>query len=110
MTRTSLAATGPPPHLAYLASIWTTLGAEHRAELGAVSLHDVEEGLARARVSTQDDAITAADRHATELATAEHKRLVAPLHEKLTTLRQHSATARSDIQEQEAHVASPAAL
>ena len=82
MPRASLATTGPPPHLAYLASIWTTLGPEHRAKLGTVSLHDVEEGLARARVSTQDDAITAADCHATELATAEHKRLVASLHEK----------------------------
>ena len=106
MPRASLATTGPPPHLAYLASIWTTLGPEHRAKLETVSLHNVEEGLARARVFTQDDAIIGADRHAIELATAEHKRLVAPLHENLTTLRQHSATARSDIQEQEARVAS----
>ena len=107
--RVSLATNGLPPHLAYLTSIWTTLGPEHRVELETGSLHDVEEGLARARVSTEDNATTTADRHAAELATAEHKRLVAPLQDKLTTLRQHTATARSDIQEQEARVASPAA-
>ena len=78
-----------------------------------VSLREVEEGLTRARVSAHDTARTASDRHAIDLATVEHERLVAPLRAKLTTLHRHSATARSGLQdttrtlrEQEARVAS----
>ena len=62
-----------------------------------VSLHDVEEGLARARVSTHDIARTASDRHAIELATAEREGLAAPLRAQLTTLHRHSPTAGRSV-------------
>ena len=90
---------GPPPHLGYLAPIWASLEPAQQAKTERVSLHGVEEGLARARVSAQDIVKTASDRHAIELATAEHERLAAPLRARLITLHRHSATARSELQE-----------
>ena len=98
LPRASLAITGPPPHLGHLASIWASLEPAQQAELEKVSLHEVEKRLARARVSAQDEAITVADRHAIELATAEHDRLASPLRSQLSRLRRHSATARTELQ------------
>ena len=90
---------GPPPHLGYLASIWDSLDPTQQAAMEQVSLHDVEEGLAHARVSDDPPARTLSDQHAFDLATAEHERMTAPLRAQLTTLHRHSTTARSGLQE-----------
>ncbi|CAM9917481.1 unnamed protein product, partial [Ascophyllum nodosum] len=88
---------GPPSHLGHLAAIWDSLKPAQQAAMQRVSLHDVEEGLARARVSTHDIARTASDRHAIELATAEREGLAAPLRAQLTTLHRHSPTAGRSV-------------
>ena len=95
----STASDGPPPHLGHLAPIWDSLKPAQQAAMKRVSLHDVEEGLADARVSDDPPARTVSDQHAHDLATAEHERVAAPLCAQLTTLNRHSATARSGRQE-----------
>ena len=69
------------------------------AAVERVSLHEVEEGLAYAHVSDDPPARTASDKTALDLATAEHKRVAAPLRAQLATLDRHSATARHGLQE-----------
>ena len=64
-----------------------------------VCFHDVEQGLAHARVSADHTSSTTSDKHALDLATAEHERLLVPLREKLTTLDRHSATARAGLED-----------
>ena len=88
---------GLPPHLGHLAPIWDSLEPAQQAEMKRVSLHDVEEGLAHARVSADHIARTTSDKHALDLATA--KRLLVPQREKLTTLDRHSATARAGLED-----------
>ena len=95
---------GPPPHLGHLAPIWSTLTPAQQADVGKVSLHEVEEGLARARVSAEVVAITDPDRHAIDLGTAEHERVTAPLISKLPVLRGHRATAHTELLECQARV------
>ena len=100
----STASDGPPPHLGDLAPIWDSLKPAQQAAMKRVSLHDVEESLAQARVSDDhpaDDhpARTVSDQHALNLATAELERVAGPLRAQLTTLSPHSATARSGLQE-----------
>ena len=90
---------GPLSHLGHLAPIWDSLESAQQAAMERVSFHDVEEGLAHARVSEDNIARTIANKHALNLATAEHERLTAPLRTKLTTLNRHSATARSGLQD-----------
>ena len=95
---------GPPPHLGHLAPIWSTLTPAQQADVGKISLHEVEEGLARARVSAEVVAITDPDRHAIDLGTAEHERVTAPLISKLSVLRGHRATAHTELLECQARV------
>ncbi|CAM9895934.1 unnamed protein product, partial [Ascophyllum nodosum] len=70
-----LAIPGPPPHWA---SVWDTLIPQQRADVGRISLDEVEEGLARTRVAAETAAATDPDRHAIDLGTAEHERVAAP--------------------------------
>ena len=72
--------------------------------MGRISLHEVEEGLARTRVSAETAAATDPDRHAIDLGTAEHERGAAPLLFKLSVLHGHRTTAHTELQECQARV------
>ena len=100
-----LGVAGPPPHLQHLAPIWSTLTPAQQADVAKVSPHDVEVGLARARVSAEASAIADPDRHAIVLGTAEHDRVAAPLISKLSVLRGHGTTAHTELRECQARVA-----
>ena len=93
------------PHLEHWAFVWNTLTPQQRAEVGQVSLHEVEEGLARTRVSAEAATATDSDHHAIDLGTAEHERVAAPLRSQLTISNRHRTTAHTELKECEARVA-----